>query len=172
MSKPDEKSLLALSKRLLDLASQAPSSIQGSLQDEAKQLIENVLEMMTPAPTPAAVPSSRKQSKPSPRNFDFRVNGDHAEICLTQGKIAIIDLADLDLVKGIRWHAYKAHTGIFYARTNVKTPTGKRGIVDLQRFLTKPAADQHVKFLDGNSLNCRRSNLLVRKNVTCSGGQP
>ena len=54
---------------------------------------------------------------------------------LTQGKTALIDKADLELVSQHRWCTFKTRSGT-KAGTSVKTPTGRKTLY-LHRFLMR-----------------------------------
>ena len=78
---------------------------------------------------------------------------DTAIVHLTQGKIAYIDAADADLVESYgRWSADKRSNG-FYARYSPDR-------IYLHR-LIMGFPDGLVDHQDGDTLNCRRSNLRI-----------
>ena len=78
---------------------------------------------------------------------------DTAIVHLTQGKIAYIDAADADLVESYgRWSADKRSNG-FYARYSPER-------IYLHR-LIMGFPDGLVDHQDGDTLNCRRSNLRI-----------
>lgn len=76
-------------------------------------------------------------------------------IPLTQGKVTVIDFADFEMVRGIKWYAYRGrHT--FYARRHIGK--GKnRTLQSLHHFLIPGA--KRVDHKDGNGLNNRQNNL-------------
>jgi hypothetical protein len=76
-----------------------------------------------------------------------------ARIQLTQGRSAIVDLDDLQLVAPYRWSAS--------SRGRYVATTINGHMVSLHRFLAKPDASQVVDHLSGNGLDCRRSNMKV-----------
>ena len=81
------------------------------------------------------------------------------EIPLTQGKVALIDDEDWDLVSGYKWHASKV-LNTYYARTRVKRADGSKTFLYMHRLLLglvgrKVKADHR----DGDGLNNRRENL-------------
>ena len=81
------------------------------------------------------------------------------EIELTQGKVALIDDCDWDLVGGYKWCTRK-HRNTFYAVTNIKRADGTWTMIQIHRLilgLSDPKV--HVDHRDGNCLNNRRSNL-------------
>ena len=80
-------------------------------------------------------------------------------IPLTQGKVAIIDDADLDLVSGYRWQARKDDRR-WYAQTVVRRADGSRTTLNMHRLILG-LADQkaHTDHVNGNGLDNRRTNL-------------
>lgn len=88
------------------------------------------------------------------------VNDHEAVVVLTRGMVALIDLADAELVGRHLWHAYQNRDGAWYARTN--TPWGTRpASIRMHRLIMGLGSgrDVHVDHIDGNGLNNRRSNL-------------
>lgn len=97
-----------------------------------------------------------KIRKPIPNPND--PSGETMLIPLTQGKFAIIDAEDAELVSAQQWNARKSlHT--WYAQTRIHLPgiPGKR--IYLHRFLVNPPEGQDIDHRDLNGLNNRRSNL-------------
>ena len=87
------------------------------------------------------------------------------EIPLTQGKVAIIDEADFDLVSGYRWQARKDDRR-WYAQTVVRRADGSRTTLNMHRLilgLTDPAIKTDHR--DGNGLNNRRRNIRACTNA-------
>lgn len=77
------------------------------------------------------------------------------ELPLTRGFVAIIDDSDAHLA-AYKWYAKTMH-GINYAARNT---TGKhRTTILLHREVLNPAKDTHIDHINGNGLDCRRSNL-------------
>ena len=79
------------------------------------------------------------------------------EIKLTQGKVAMIDDEDFDLISQHRWH-YVAGYSCGYAAT--ARPCGK-GNLGMHRFLVPCPLGHVVDHINGNSLDNRRCNLRV-----------
>lgn len=82
-----------------------------------------------------------------------------AYVPLTRGKTAVIDAADAHLVGGVNWCAVK-FGDTFYAATNRRLD-GKRRVAYAHRDLMTPPDDMIVDHIDGNGLNCRRSNMRL-----------
>ncbi len=77
---------------------------------------------------------------------------------LTQGKVAIIDAADLDLVRSHKWFACrdKSKVDCWYARAKIK---GKSVPLHRHIFGVTSGDPTIVDHKDCNTLNCRRGNL-------------
>lgn len=76
------------------------------------------------------------------------------EIPLTQGKLALIDDADYDLVKRLRWCAcWEPRGKVFYVRSS-------EGIY-LHRLIMQPDPAMTVDHINHNPLDNRRSNLRI-----------
>src|ERR1700679_3632729 len=86
-----------------------------------------------------------------------------AELTLSQGQAIQIDDADLALVSAYTWHIQKSPEGKQYVFTTIKDDSGKTKRLYLPRLLMNPAEGFVVKNLDGNALNCHRSNLQILK---------
>lgn len=76
------------------------------------------------------------------------------EIPLTQGKVALVDDADFELVNQFKWFA-NFISKVWYVCRTVKS-NGKSHTVYLHKFLTGFKQTDHK---DGNGLNCQRENL-------------
>ena len=87
------------------------------------------------------------------------------EINLTQGKVALIDEADFELVSGYTWHA-KKNKNTFYAQTNVPREGGGQRRILMHRLLLG-LIDPTIKtdHRDRNGLNNTRSNLRACTNA-------
>lgn len=111
------------------------------------------------APMIADTPTPRDQSHRSIRQpilFE-----DHAEVPLTKGKIAIIDLADVASICQYNWQAQYARSGNkWYATTRLPGTRGTERI-SMHGFLMEPPAGLEVDHWDGDGLNNLRSNLRV-----------
>lgn len=95
------------------------------------------------------------------------------EIPLTGGKVAFVDDEDFPLVSKHKWYASQEGrlTQIWYAKTNIVLPSGKRSIIRMHRLLLPES--NRVDHRDRNGLNNRRSNLRAAsrtQNAANSGG--
>jgi len=79
-------------------------------------------------------------------------------IPLTQGKFAIIDDEDYDLVKGYKWCAIKQHN-IFYAVTNICKPDGTQITLRMHRLILDLKKGEICDHINHNGLDNRRCNL-------------
>lgn len=89
-----------------------------------------------------------------------RIEGDLAFIKLSQNLEAVIDASDAPLVAGRNWHAV-LNRNVFYARSCGRAESGKRRMVPLHRLLMSPPDGLLVDHIDGDGLNCRRSNMRL-----------
>lgn len=80
-------------------------------------------------------------------------------IPLTQGKVAVVDFADFELVRGFGWYASSEKTGgPIYARRTIRNPNrpGHYSCVQMHGQITGWASVDHK---NGNGLDNRRTNL-------------
>jgi hypothetical protein len=92
----------------------------------------------------------------SARNVIREVEPGVFSVELTQGKVALVDRADLELVAAHRWYANR-FCRTFYATTNIRRDNGCRTTFRMQR-LSFPVAEE-VDHINGNGLDNRRANL-------------
>lgn len=78
-------------------------------------------------------------------------------IPLTQGKFVIVDDADYEKVRGLKWHASKMGKG-FYVCRNVCIG-GKQAKIRLHRVITNCPPGLEVNHINGDGLDNRRENL-------------
>lgn len=79
-------------------------------------------------------------------------------INLTQGKVALVDDADYKWFNQWRWYAAKEGEN-YFARRVVYT-NGKGKTVQLHRLIMDVPKRQLMEWIDGNTLNCQRNNLV------------
>lgn len=78
-------------------------------------------------------------------------------IPLTQGRTALIDEADLPLIEGLKFSALRSATknrDVYYARA-----WSLGAVVSLHRVIMGASPGQMVDHINGDGLDCRRSNL-------------
>lgn len=81
------------------------------------------------------------------------------EIKLTQGKVAIVDTADYDVLSQYKWYALKPtnNKNYYAARGTYDKVTKRRSIQYMHKFLLDTT--DYVDHINRNSLDNRRSNL-------------
>lgn len=82
---------------------------------------------------------------------------EHIEIPLTQGKVAVIDSADLPLVGGKKWYALKPNGTTWYAAN--RGPRPERKMMYMHAVILPVEPPLTVDHKDGDGLNNRRNNL-------------
>lgn len=92
------------------------------------------------------------------------------EIPLTQGRVALVDEADLPLVCGVKWQAHNSRNDpggeCWYAAGFIGHSHATRLRVYMHRLILGVPRGQEVDHRNGNGLDNRRENLRV-----CSRGQ-
>ena len=84
----------------------------------------------------------------------IRVEGSVAYVPLTQGKTAVVDAADLDVIDGRNWFFL---TG--YAATWVRADDGRRKTVWMHRLVASTPVGMETDHISGDGLDNRRLNL-------------
>lgn len=83
------------------------------------------------------------------------------EIPLTQGKVALVDDEDYELVNSLKWYAH-LQSGTFYAmRHTPRTDTETRKLIGMHKFIIKTPDEFETDHIDGDGLNNQKSNLRV-----------
>lgn len=83
------------------------------------------------------------------------------EIPLTQGKVALVDDEDFELVNQYRWYALRNHR-TFYAVKQMRQVDGRRGLLWMHRLiLGLTDSRQQADHINHNGLDNRRVNLRV-----------
>lgn len=79
-------------------------------------------------------------------------------ISLTQNKFALVDDLDFDLISKFNWCSIRVRSNmrgeVFYAK-RTDAP------IYLHRFIMSPLSKDEVDHINGNTLDCRRSNLTI-----------
>lgn len=109
-------------------------------------------------------------ASPAPKTWrkyrnSLRVEGDTAYLRLTPPERDLwvaIDLADLDLARspGVAWHA-SGGKGWLAAYTQIRVARGKFLGISLHRLLMAAPEELEVDHINGDTLNCRRSNMRL-----------
>lgn len=86
------------------------------------------------------------------------IAGSTAVVPLTQGKFALIDVADLPRVEGKRWYARRTSKG-WYAQRDERGPDGAYRFVHMHRVIAQPPENRIVDHINCDGLDNRRSNL-------------
>ena len=81
------------------------------------------------------------------------------KISLTQGKFAIVDDEDFELINQYKWYAQrnKRRNTSWYAKTYIRT----RGMIQMGKFLLNPLPGMLCDHINRNGLDNRRSNLRI-----------
>lgn len=93
------------------------------------------------------------------KNAHARENA--VQIALTRGQVAIVDAADYDRVRHLRWFARRTD-GRWYAVC---------GATLLHRLIIDAPPRVPVGFANGDSLDCRRANLVLRRYAKAPRGE-
>ena len=94
-----------------------------------------------------------------PEKYFMEGYGEVYRVPLTQGKYAIIDIEDYDLVSQYKWYSgYEKSSQSFYAKANMKV--GEKIIIErLHRLILSAKKGEIVDHINGNTLDNRRCNL-------------
>ena len=84
-----------------------------------------------------------------------------AEIVLTRGKVAVIDLCDVERVSAHTWCAKKGDR-TWYARAQRRNDDSAKTKIYLARLILDPPPDAWVEHINGDGLDNRRSSLRLR----------
>lgn len=85
-------------------------------------------------------------------------------IPLTQGKHAIVDAADYEMMAAHRWFAQCMRSG-FYAGRNSTAVNGKRSMILMHRAIMAAPSGMMVDHINHNPLDNRRANLRLCTNA-------
>ena len=81
------------------------------------------------------------------------------EILLSQGKIALVDDDDFELISSHKWHA-KMDRNTFYAKTHIRI-AGRFATLHMHRLILGVSVGLMVDHLNNNGLDNRRCNLRL-----------
>ena len=84
------------------------------------------------------------------------------EIPLTQGKIALIDDEDYELISQYKWCAHQTFSGHWYAKA-------KGGKISMHRLLMGAKKGEQIDHVDGKGLDNRRANLRFATQMQNNG---
>lgn len=96
------------------------------------------------------------------------IDGEIVRIPLTQGKEAIVDLADLERVREFNWHLDRSGSGRTYCRTTISGVGGNIERVRLHNIILDRRSGFVADHINGDGLDNRRCNLryaTVRDNA-------
>lgn len=82
------------------------------------------------------------------------------EIPLTQGKVALVDDEDFELVNQFKYFTFDSR-GKNYAKTRYKEPNGPWRSFLMHRLILNPPSGAQVDHIDGDGLNNQRGNLRL-----------
>lgn len=82
------------------------------------------------------------------------------EIKLSQGKVALVDDGDFELVSKYKWCAQKAKNENYYAKTN-EPCMGKQKPIMMHRIIMNANKGDYVDHINHNGLDNRRCNLRI-----------
>ena len=83
------------------------------------------------------------------------------EIKLTQGKVALVDDDDYEYLNQFKWYAHRQRTGNYYAGRSMNRKMRSQRTLHMHRFIMDPPDNLTVDHIDGNGLNCQRSNMRL-----------
>lgn len=83
---------------------------------------------------------------------------------LTRDAVAILDAEDWPRIRqqyGGGWFCNDNGKGQLYARREHLDPEGQKKKITLQRAIMNPKPEERIRAINGDSLDCRRTNLRV-----------
>ena len=92
------------------------------------------------------------------------LRGGEAIVPLTQGKEARLDFEDVLVLGGKGWILMRGRRTFYAARRRADGETGNAKTVRLHRVIMKARPGEEVDHIDGDGLNCHRSNLRIATN--------
>ena len=92
--------------------------------------------------------------------YQLGVSASTIEIPLTQGKTALIDVEDYELVSQYKWHT-KEDDDRLYALHTINLSNGRVTGISMHRLILNAKNGEKVDHINGNGLNNRRCNLRI-----------
>lgn len=83
------------------------------------------------------------------------------EIPLTQGKVALVDDEDFELVSQFKWAAHKNRNRFYAVRGFCESRTKSRKTISMHRFILNPKNGLFVDHINQNGLDNRRCNIRI-----------
>lgn len=82
-------------------------------------------------------------------------------IALTQGKVALVDDEDFELISRFRWHAFKDYNVFYARRTAPARERPGKNYYSMHREIINAPNGVNVDHIDGNGLNNQKANLRL-----------
>lgn len=82
-------------------------------------------------------------------------------IQLTQGKVALVDDEDYELLCKFKWYAVYDGNNWYAQRLDYSKETKKRNCIPIHRFVMKAEKGQIIDHKNGNGLDCQKHNLRI-----------
>lgn len=88
---------------------------------------------------------------------------------LTKNHVAIVDAEDAERVLMYRWSVFTPTKSGIYAQGRVSFGDGPKVSISLHRYIMRPPKGLQVDHINGNGLDCRKSNMRVAtRSQNCS----
>lgn len=107
--------------------------------------------------TQMSIHTTRQSSVTRDCGVTLWYNPSMAKLMITRGMVALVDDGDLARLLAHEWQARPNGSGKVYASRS----TAGHGTITLQREVMGCSAWQAVRFVNGDTLDCRRENLIV-----------
>lgn len=100
--------------------------------------------------------NERKKREP---RIVVRDEGECVEVPLTQGLVALVDVEDLDKVRGKLWQAHRSHSKFYAVHNRFNHDKGRIEQVFLHKLVAGALGDVQADHVNTTPLDCRRCNL-------------